>query len=130
MFTSPHGMSAAPTGPIRVQAVGLGLELATRLDEILSGAGGLTDVRDFRFLRHGRSADVLLVAEPERGSDLRELARSADAVRMIVIVQEASPSVVRRMVEAGAHGVLTQRELERTLIPALEAVSAGLVCLA
>jgi DNA-binding NarL/FixJ family response regulator len=116
--------------PIRVHALGLGAELAGRVDQILAGTtDGQTadEAPRVRFAPRPHAADVVLIVEPEHGSAAQELAAPRPGARVIVIVEEGSPVVVRRLLEAGAWGVIDAGELTETLVPAIASVAAGLI---
>jgi DNA-binding NarL/FixJ family response regulator len=116
--------------PVRVQALGLDSEVTASVEAAFQGTGiaGISGPRDVRFAPRSRRVDVLLVPEPARGTDLHEVVGAVPHSHVIVIVERASTAVARRLLEAGAHGVVAADELMRTLAPAVRAVAVGLVC--
>jgi DNA-binding CsgD family transcriptional regulator len=129
MIASSRENPTVTSGPLRIQAVGLSAPVAARVDAILGGTEIGGSVRSLRFQRPGQKADVLLVAEPARAAEVADMASSTPSSHIIVIVEQASPAAARRLLEAGADGVLASPDLDRELVPAIEAVAAGLVCL-
>jgi DNA-binding NarL/FixJ family response regulator len=116
--------------PFQVQALGLDPEVTASVEAALEGTGiaGVGARREVRFAPRSRRVDVLLVPEPARGTDLHEVVDAVPHSHVIVIVERASTAVARRLLEAGAHGVVATDELGRTLAAAVRAVAAGLVC--
>src|SRR5690349_17007899 len=77
--------------------------------------------------------DVLIYchrrSDSEVCSQLREqVARFPSAV-VILVVERAGTSDVRRALEAGAHGVVTQAAIPTALIPSIDAALAGQVAI-
>ena len=132
MISTDSDHLSASRDPIRVQAFGLDPVVAAQVDEILAGTGSGPAThqlrRNVRFAPRARAADVVLVRAPERAADLGDLAGTIGDGHIIVIVDEANPAVARRLLEAGADGVVAVDELPTTLVPAIAAVAADLVC--
>lgn len=69
--------------------------------------------------------DLGPLGRPTELSVLSELVRS---VIPIALLAAAGRHAVRRALSAGAHGAVATEELPRTLVPCLDAVASGLVC--
>lgn len=78
----------------------------------------------------GRAAVVVLgcdVGEPARVAVLRRLHRCARDARIVVVSPATDATGVRRVLDAGADGVVFELELEATLAASVGAVAAGQV---
>ena len=60
--------------------------------------------------------------------DLRALASASEGRPVLVLAERADDEVVRRVLSAGAAGVVREDDVERSLTAALRAVLAGLAC--
>jgi DNA-binding NarL/FixJ family response regulator len=80
-----------------------------------------------------RAPDVLVItgcaANPQRvWTSVRRIRRRLPSVRTVVVASVATGHDVRRMVEAGADGLVLERRMEATLAVAVRAAMAGQVC--
>jgi DNA-binding NarL/FixJ family response regulator len=90
---------------------------------VLARRGG-----ESRFRAPPRAVDVVVVPEPERAADLRELAKALPGARIIVVSPQVTGASAQRLLEVGASGIVAESEATETLGPAVRAVMAGLVC--
>jgi DNA-binding NarL/FixJ family response regulator len=65
------------------------------------------------------------VDEPREMASLRRLCREAPQPAVVVISPPATGTAVRRALDAGAHGLVFEPELERTLATTVRAVAIG-----
>jgi DNA-binding NarL/FixJ family response regulator len=83
-------------------------------------------------LESGQHPALVVLSSPDTGPRLNDAvsALCAHQAEMAVVVlrERASPGEVRALLRAGARGVVLLGEMERTLVPTLEAVAAGQVC--
>ena len=81
--------------------------------------------------RQRRRSAVILGAHQNGASQvelLRALARMLDGVPILALAARADDREVRALLAAGAAGVVAEAEIEKTLVPSLEAVLAGQAC--
>jgi len=105
----------------RIEAVldnaGIELVRSAKTPELLEGPGPGFDIAILaEDMGDVRTADVL-----------RRLRDRAGASHVLVIRTEADGHAVRRALEAGADGLVDLPELERALVPAVQALHAGLI---
>jgi DNA-binding NarL/FixJ family response regulator len=95
--------------------------------EALAGSGATVSLET-----DGRH-DVLVYchrrSDTEVCSKLREQVAKFPSAVVILVVERAGTSDVRRALEAGAHGVVTQTAMPTALIPSIEAAFAGQVAI-
>lgn len=104
-----------------------------RIESVLEDDGMHVDGRGFgtEGLGHGTAPDpdVLVVVFgrgiTERDQQMRRLRKSLPAAHLIAVMPEDSRRGVRRALEAGADGVVFDKEVEATLPPTVRAVLAG-----
>jgi DNA-binding NarL/FixJ family response regulator len=129
--SQPSGPSTAAR-PVRVQMLGLDGPVESLVRQAVERSGmhlASGDRRpNARFAPRTGVADVLVMGEPERAADLARTKLAAPSVRLIVIVGDATGSVTRRLLEAGADGVVAASTIRESLVPAVHAVMADLVC--
>lgn len=76
---------------------------------------------------HGQP-DVVVVTAVRWAADVRALAHGHPGVALVAIVDRPSAAATRRLLEAGAAGVVDRRNWNRTLGPVVRAVLAGQIC--
>jgi DNA-binding NarL/FixJ family response regulator len=95
--------------------------------EALAGSGAAVS------LEADTQHDVLIYchrrSNSEACSTLREQAARFPAAVVILVVERAGTSDVRRALEAGAHAVVTQAAIPTALIPSIDAALAGQVAI-
>jgi DNA-binding NarL/FixJ family response regulator len=103
---------------------------------LLAAAGrrwaGTVAVRDVTELADDRPDAVVLVADsaaPDTMATLRRIQREVPAARLVVVARDDGSAIAaRRALNAGADAFVRADEVELALVPALDAVMAGLVC--
>lgn len=104
-----------------------------RLESVLEDDGMRVERRSFTAEAHGRCAapdpDVLVVAfgrgVTERDQQMRRLHKRLPGAHLVAVMPEDSRRGVRRALEAGADGVVFEKEVEATLSLTVRAVLAG-----
>jgi DNA-binding NarL/FixJ family response regulator len=118
----------------RVAAVVADAALRHRIEAVLDNAG-------IELVRNAKSPDLLEGPGPDfdiailaedmgdvRTADvLRRLRDRAGASHVLVVRTEADGHAIRRALEAGADGLIDSPDLERALVPALQALHVGLI---
>jgi DNA-binding NarL/FixJ family response regulator len=119
---------------VHVAAVITDPALKHRIEAALDNAG----LPLVRIVRHPEELEgagppfaVALIAEDmgdvRTAEVLRRLREHTSAEHVLIVRTESDAHAVRRALEAGADGLLEAPDLERTLLPALRAVEAGLI---
>lgn len=81
--------------------------------------------------RQRRRSAVILGARHHEDSQvelLRALARTQEGAPVLVLAERADDREVRALLAAGAAGVVAAAEIEKALVPSLQAVLAGQAC--
>jgi DNA-binding NarL/FixJ family response regulator len=107
--------------------------LVRRAQRALAGAGmeGVRIRAGDGGARHASGLGVLVVSggvSPEdRVATIQRLCERAPGVAVVVVLESLADGVARRMIAAGARGVVLDGELERTLAPTVRAARTGQV---
>jgi DNA-binding NarL/FixJ family response regulator len=134
-----EGWAALPRADsLSVGVVGDGEGVLRRIRELLELDGLVVTVEsltpgELSGDRLGRVPDVLVVtgsaANPQRvWASVRRLRRRLPTVRTVVVAASVAGHDVRRMIEAGADGLVLERRMDTTLAVAVRAAMAGQVC--
>lgn len=76
---------------------------------------------------HGQP-DLVIVTAVRWAADVRGLADGHPGAALVAIIDRPSAAVTRRLLEAGAAGIVDRRNWHRALGPVVRAVLAGQVC--
>lgn len=106
--------------------------LRTALRGVDAGVAIVTDPRNIHDNDADELVDVIVFDSPRSRSPSASLAglSGRGCLRPVVVVcDRPDPAEIRSLVAAGASGVVSRDELEIALVPTVNAVRAGLLCL-
>ena len=128
-------VGTTPKQEIGLALIGHDDELEWMVREILADSrfAVSASVKDAEALLTSGTASELAMVHCDLGplgrpTELSVLAELAPSITAIALLAAAGRHAVRRALSAGAHGAVTTDEVTRVLVPCLEAVASGLIC--
>jgi DNA-binding NarL/FixJ family response regulator len=122
-----------PTGGrLQIQVLAASGDLAPQVAEALERAGVAADVTGrhaaARFPSPMRPIDVVIAEATGDERLVADAAKALPSAHVVAVVEDATVPITRRLLEAGASGVVDHARLPFMLPAAVRGVVAGLVC--
>jgi DNA-binding NarL/FixJ family response regulator len=128
---SPRSVKQGKPAPLPVRVISRGEGRESLVAEALELDGLPADVTagppGSRVSGRPGRAEVV-ITDVEHPADLREVIRVEPTARIVVLRPSVSATIARRLLEAGADGIVPETEARHALGPVVRAVLAGQVC--